>query len=317
MRWGIIPLMTAARMRIKLAIVIAGPTAAGKTAEAVRVAGALHTEIISADSRQVYRELCTGTAVPDSSERKKIKHHLLQHRSVLDNYNASMFETEALDALEKIFRRSDTAVIAGGSGLYLRALCDGIDDIPPVDPLIRTELQERMKKEGLESLRFELKKLDPEAYASMDLKNPNRILKALEISMTTGKPYSGFLRHGKKDRDFHILKVGLNMNRGALYERIDKRVDEMIRNGLLDEVKACMPYRDRNALKTVGYKELFDHLDGKTELKEAIRLIKRNTRRFARRQITWFNADPEIRWFEPGQTDEILSYIREHVTTEN
>ena len=288
----------------------------GKTQEAVRVARALHTEIISADSRQVYRELGIGTAVPDNSERKKIKHHLLQHRSVWDYYNASMFETEALEALEKIFRNSDTAVIAGGSGLYLRALCDGIDEIPAVDPEIRIQLQERMKNEGLESLRFDLKKLDPDSYAAMDLKNPNRILKALEISMTTGKPYSGYLTHGKKERDFHILKIGLNMNRGTLYERIDKRVDVMIQKGLLEEAKACIPYRERNALKTVGYKELFDHLDGKTDLKEAVRLIKRNSRRFARRQITWFNADPEFRWFEPGQTEEILGYIREHVKTE-
>ena len=288
----------------------------GKTQEAVRVARALHTEIISADSRQVYRELGIGTAVPDNSERKKIKHHLLQHRSVWDYYNASMFETEALEALEKIFRNSDTAVIAGGSGLYLRALCDGIDEIPAVDPEIRIQLQERMKNEGLESLRFDLKKLDPDSYAAMDLKNPNRILKALEICMTTGKPYSSYLNHGKKERDFHILKIGLNMNRGTLYERIDKRVDVMIQKGLLEEAKACIPYRERNALKTVGYKELFDHLDGKTDLKEAVRLIKRNSRRFARRQITWFNADPEFRWFEPGQTEEILGYIREHVKTE-
>ena len=303
-------------MRNKFAIIIAGPTAVGKTQEAVRVARALHTEIISADSRQVYRELGIGTAVPDNSERKKIKHHLLQHRSVWDYYNASMFETEALEALEKIFRNSDTAVIAGGSGLYLRALCDGIDEIPAVDPEIRIQLQERMKNEGLESLRFDLKKLDPDSYAAMDLKNPNRILKALEICMTTGKPYSSYLNHGKKERDFHILKIGLNMNRGTLYERIDKRVDVMIQKGLLEEAKACIPYRERNALKTVGYKELFDHLDGKTDLKEAVRLIKRNSRRFARRQITWFNADPEFRWFEPGQTEEILGYIREHVKTE-
>ena len=260
-------------MRNKLAIFIVGPTAVGKTDMAIRVAEALNTEIISADSRQVYRELSIGTAVPDSSEHKKVKHHLLQHRSVLDYYNASMFETEALDALEKIFRKNDTAVIAGGSGLYLRALSDGIDDIPTVDPEIRSQLQERLKSEGLESLRFELKKLDPESYSAMDLKNPNRILKALEVSIMTGKPYSSFLNHDKKKRDFHILKIGLNMNRGTLYERIDKRVDVMMEKGLIEEVRSCIPYRDRNALKTVGYKELFEHMDGKSELKEAVRLI--------------------------------------------
>ena len=304
-------------MSKKYLIVIAGPTASGKTEMAIRIAGTFHTEIISADSRQVYRELCIGTAVPDRGQLSKLKHHLIQHRSVLDNYNASMFEEEALQVLDKIFKKKEFAVLAGGSGLYIKALCEGIDDIPSVDPGVRESLQEKLVSEGIESLRYDLKKLDPDSYKTVDLKNPNRILKSLEVSITTGKPYSSFLKNNKKQRDFEIIKVGLNLNRGTLYERINLRVDEMMTNGLLEEVRSCMPYRNRNSLKTVGYKELFEHLDGKTELQEAVRLIKRNTRRFARRQITWFNGDPEIHWFEPGQPEEIITFIREHVETAN
>jgi tRNA dimethylallyltransferase len=302
-------------MSKKYLIVIAGPTASGKTDLAIRIAGTFHTEIISADSRQVYRELCIGTAVPDRGQLSKIKHHLIQHRSVLDNYNASIFEEEALKVLDKIFNKNEFAVLAGGSGLYIKALCDGIDDIPSVDPGVRENLRKKLESEGIESLRYDLKKLDPDTYRTVDLKNPNRILKALEVSITTGKPYSSFLKNNKKQRDFEIIKVGLNLNRGTLYEKINLRVDEMMTNGLLEEVRSCIPYRNRNSLKTVGYKELFEHLDGKAELQEAVRLIKRNTRRFARRQITWFNGDPEIHWFEPGQSEEIIKFIRGHVET--
>jgi tRNA dimethylallyltransferase len=285
----------------------------GKTEVAIRVANALHTDIISADSRQVYRELIIGTSVPETFQLKSARHHLLQHRSVKENYNASIFEMEALEVLEMIFRKKLPAVIAGGSGLYIQAICEGIDDIPAVDPEIRKQLQERIKSEGLENLRFELKKLDPVSYRNMDLKNPNRILKALEISLMTGRPYSSFLTHGKKQRDFRILKIGLNLEREILYERINNRVDEMMERGLLEEVRSLLPVRDTNALNTVGYKELFDHLDGKTSLEEAVSLIKRNTRHFARRQITWFKRDPGFRWFEPARVQEIIAYIGEHV----
>ena len=297
-------------MSQKLAVFVVGPTGVGKTGVALDLAESLQTEIISADSRQIYRELSIGTAVPGKSQLKRIKHHLLQHRSVRDYYNASMFEQEAIQTINKLFEKHPAIVVAGGSGLYIQAICEGIDDIPSVDPEVRKTLLERMEREGIESLRFELKKLDPESYSTIDLRNPKRILKAMEISLTTGKPYSGFLTREKKERGFLSLKIGLNLDRDDLYDRINLRVDEMMENGLLEEVKGLLGYRDMNALKTVGYRELFDYLDGKQTLPEALRLIKRNSRHYARRQLTWFNRDPEISWFRPEQTDEIISFVR-------
>jgi tRNA dimethylallyltransferase len=297
-------------MKNKYAIFFIGPTGVGKSAMAVRVAEALGTQIISADSRQVYKELSIGTAVPDKEQLGRVRHHLIQHRSVKDGYNASIFEMEALQVLESIFREEDRVVIAGGSGLYIQALISGIDDVPQVDPEIRRRLLERLYEEGLESLRFELKKLDPDSWANIDLKNPARILKALEISLTTGKPYSSFLTRKSKHRDFSPLKIGLILDRDLLYARIERRVEEMMENGLLKEVQSCLDYRDMNALKTVGYKELFDYLDGQTSLDRAIQLIKRNSRRYARRQLTWFNRDKEITWFSPDRFEEILDHIQ-------
>jgi tRNA dimethylallyltransferase len=299
---------TTSRMSINTAVLIVGPTGVGKTGVAIRLAESLGTEIVSADSRQVYRELTIGTAVPEEEQRKRVRHHLLQHRSVTEDYNASMFEEEALQALSDLFEKYGKAVVCGGSGLYIRAICQGIDDIPAVDPEVRRTLLQRMKEEGPESLRFELKKLDPVSYRNIDLRNPMRILKALEISLSTGRPYSGFLTRGKKKRDFQSLKIGLNIERNVLYNRINYRVDEMIEKGLLEEVRTCMEYCHLNALNTVGYRELFDHLDGNTSLPEAVDLIKRNSRRYARRQLTWFNRDQDIHWFEPGQVDEIIKF---------
>jgi len=302
-------------MKNKYAIFLVGPTGVGKTDMAFRVAEALGTRIISADSRQVYKELNIGTAKPGEELLGRVRHHFIQHRSVRDNYNASMFETEALQVLERIFQKHDTVVIAGGSGLYIQALISGIDDVPGVDPEIRRRLLERLYDEGLESLRFELKKLDPDSWASIDLKNPARILKALEVSLTTGKPYSSFLTRKSKQRDFTSLKIGLNMDRELLYTRIDRRVEDMMKNGLLEEVQSCMAYRELNALKTVGYKELFDYLDGHISLDRAIQLIKRNSRRYARRQLTWFNRDKEITWFSPDQFGEIMNHIDRNAQT--
>lgn len=304
-------------MKNKYAIFFIGPTGVGKSAMAVRVAEALGTQIISADSRQVYKELSIGTAVPDKEQLARVRHHLIQHRSVKDGYNASIFEMEALQVLESIFREKDRVVIAGGSGLYIQALISGIDDVPRVDPEIRRRLLERLYEEGLESLRFELKKLDPDSWANIDLKNPARILKALEISLTTGKPYSSFLTRKSKQRDFSPLKIGLILDRELLYARIEKRVEVMMKNGLLKEVQSCLDYRDMNALKTVGYKELFDYLDGQTSLERAIQLIKRNSRRYARRQLTWFNRDKEITWFSPDQFEEIMEHIHCYAQTGN
>ena len=308
---------TPSRMKNKHAVFIVGPTAVGKTALAVKVAEELGTQIISADSRQVYRELSIGTAVPGPEYTGRVRHHLLQHRSVEEGYNASMFEEEALQVMERLFRDHDTVVVTGGSGLYIQALESGIDDVPRADPGIRTELLTRLDAEGIESLRFELKKLDPVSWASVDLRNPKRILKALEISLTTGRPYSSFLTRKSKDRDFSILKIGLNLDRNELYARIEARVDVMIGAGLLEEVRSCLAFRSLNALNTVGYKELFDYLDGRNSIDEAVRLIKRNSRRYARRQLTWFNRDEEIAWFRPEQFSEIMEHIRRHAPEGN
>jgi len=304
-------------MSQKLAVFVVGPTGVGKTGVALELAETLQTEIISADSRQIYRELSIGTAVPSPDLLKRIKHHLLQHHSVRDYYNARMFEQEALHTMKRLFANYSAVVVAGGSGLYIQAICEGIDDIPAVDPEIRKTLLERMDREGIESLRFELKKLDPGSYSTIDLRNPKRILKAMEISLTTGKPYSGFLTREKKKREFRSLKIGLNLERNDLYDKINLRIDEMMENGLLEEVKGLMEYRDLNALKTVGYRELFDYLDGKQTLPGALRLIKRNSRHFARRQLTWFNRDPEISWFRPDQTGEIISFVRNAMAQTN
>lgn len=297
-------------MKISRAVFIVGPTGVGKTDLAIQVAESLHTEIISADSRQVYKELSIGTAVPGENQLKRVKHHLVRHRPVREYYNASMYEEEALETMKSLFEQYPEVVIAGGSGLYIQAICEGIDDIPAVDPGIRKTLLERMDREGIESLRFELKKLDPGSYRSIDLKNPKRILKALEVSLSTGRPYSSYLTRKKKERDFLILKIGLNLERELLYERINQRVDAMMEKGLLDEARNCLEYRDLNALNTVGYKELFEHLDGRLSEQEAVQLIKRNSRGYARRQLTWFNRDPGITWFRPDQADEIIKFIK-------
>ena len=297
-------------MKNKWAVFIVGPTGVGKTDLSIDVAESLHTEIISADSRQVYRELSIGTAIPPEDQLKRIKHHLIQHRSVTEYYNASMFEEEALQCMHKLLVKYPAVVVTGGSGLYLKAICEGIDDIPSVDPQIRKELFERMEREGIGSLRFELRKLDPDSYKNIDLRNPNRVLKALEVTLGSGMPYSSFLTREKKTREFDPLKIGLNMEREVLYDRVNRRVEEMMEMGLLNEVKECLPYREMNALKTVGYRELFEYLDGKCSLPEAVERIKRNSRRYVRRQLTWFHADPDIRWFRPDQKEEIIKHIK-------
>ncbi len=299
---------TTCRMNKKQAVFIVGPTGVGKTEVAVKVAETLNTEIISTDSRQVYSELNIGTAVPGKEILEKVPHHLVQHRSITEYYSAAMFEKEALHTLNILFEKFQTVILCGGSGLYIQAVCEGIDDLPKIDVDLRNTLIERLEREGLESLRFELKKLDPKSYQNIDLKNPKRILKALEVCLSSGKPYSGFLTRKKKNRDFGIVKIGLNMERESLYERINLRVDDMMQNGLLDEVKKSIQHREKNALNTVGYKELFDFIDGKHSLEEAVRLIKRNSRHYARRQLTWFNRDPDINWYQPDQMDEIIKF---------
>ncbi len=294
----------------KRIIVILGPTASGKTEMGIRLAESLQTEIISADSRQIYKELKIGTAPPTRKQLERVPHHFIGNKSIHDYYNASMFETEALSLLTKLFSKHDDIFMIGGSGMYINAVCSGIDDIPTVDPEIRLKFREQYEKEGIESLRIQLKMLDPVYYNSVDLRNPNRILKGLEISVMTGKPYSSFLSNKKKERDFRILKIGILSDREKLYERINHRVDEMIRQGLIEEARKMYSLRELNALNTVGYKELFAYFDHQISKDEAIELLKRNTRRFAKRQMTWFLRDKEIQWFEFSEENRILELIQ-------
>jgi tRNA dimethylallyltransferase len=297
----------------KTLIVILGPTAIGKTSISINIALHFNTEIISADSRQIYRELQIGTAVPDSHELHTVKHHLVQNHSIHDYYNASHFEIEVLSLLTSLFESNDTLVMTGGSMLYIDTLCNGIDDLPNVDPEIRKMVIAKFEKEGIEPLRLELKKIDPEYYQIVDLKNHKRILHALEIFYMTGRKYSSFRSNIKKVRNFNIIKIGLNTGRAILHDQINARVDKMIEAGLIDEARNFIEFRNLNALNTVGYKELFDYFDGNISLSEATELIKRNSRRYARKQLTWFNRDKEIHWFQPNQLNEIIQYLESKI----
>jgi len=290
-------------------IIITGPTGVGKTDLSIEIARILDTEIISCDSRQFFRELKIGTAVPSDEQLKIVPHHFIRHISVCDYYNAFMFETDTLSLLEKLFKNHNSVLMTGGSGMYIDAVCNGIDDIPDVDMDLREGLIKRMNEEGLESLRFELKILDPESYNFIDLKNGQRILRALEVSLQTGKPYSSFRKETKKIRPFDIVKIALNRDRNELYRRIDLRVDQMFDSGLVDEASEVFSLKGTYALKTVGYRELFDYFDGKTSLSEAKDLIKRNSRRYAKRQISWLLRDKEYSWFHPDDFEGIQNFI--------
>jgi len=292
----------------KILIVIVGPTGIGKTDLGLFLAKKLNTEIISADSRQFYKELKIGTAVPTDKELKEVKHHFIGNKSIDEYYNASNFEFEVIDLLKELYKTKDIVILLGGSGMYVDAVCKGIDYLPDIDIEIRNKLIKKFEEEGIESLRFQLKKLDPEYYKITDLKNPKRLLKALEICIQTGKTYSSFRLQKNKKRDFSVIKIGLNMNREKLYSIIEQRVDIMIKAGLVDEAKQFISKKGLNALNTVGYKELFPYLEGEYDLKRAIELIKRNTRRYAKRQLSWFNRDNEIKWFEPTEKNKILEF---------
>ena len=292
----------------KTLIIITGPTGIGKTAAGIALAKHLQTEIISADSRQIFKELTIGTAVPSLQELEAIKHHFIHSHSIQENYNASKFETEVLALLNKLFQQFNEVVMVGGSMLYIDAICNGIDKMPDADPEIRESLKKQHKTEGIESLRLQLKKLDPDYYYKVDLKNPARIIHALEICLMTGKPYSSFRSNLKKERPFRILKIGLNCDRDELHSRINRRVDKMVEAGLENEAKKVYRLRHLNALNTVGYREWFAFFDGEISRDKAIELIKRNSRRYARKQLTWFRKDPEIQWFEPQQTNDIIKF---------
>jgi tRNA dimethylallyltransferase len=300
-------------MNSKTLIILAGPTSVGKTSLGINLARFFKTEIVSADSRQIYNEMRIGTAVPDQDQLRSVPHHLIQYRPISQYYNASMFEQDALTVLKVIFSKHPTAILVGGSGLYIDAICYGIDELPPVDQEIREKLKQKFRDEGIESLRFDLKRLDPDYYDNVDLHNHKRILKALEISLITGKPYSSFLKKKKMNRYFNMIKIGLDLPREELYSRINMRVDKMISEGLLEEARSLYPDKQQNALKTVGYKELFQHLDGEISFDRAIELIKRNTRHYARRQLTWFRRYKDFKWFHPDQEEEIKAYILDHL----
>jgi tRNA dimethylallyltransferase len=290
-------------------IVLAGPTAVGKTDLSIELAKALQTEIISADSRQVYKEMRIGTAVPEPEQLAAVKHHFIQNKSIHNYFSAGKYELEALDLLKELFKKHSTVLLTGGSGMYIDALCKGIDKIPAPDTEIRKKVINKYETEGIESIRFELKRIDPEFYRLADLNNPKRIMKALEVFYQTGEKYSNLRAGHDKERDFDCLYIILDRERSELYERINQRTELMFEQGWLEEAKDLLSFSHLNALNTVGYKEIFTYLNGKHSLKRAKELIKRNTRRYAKRQITWFKRYDDAAWFHPSEKEEILNYI--------
>ncbi len=297
----------------KTLIIVTGPTGIGKTKLGIYIARHFKTEIVSADSRQIFKELSIGTAVPSTEELLMAKHHFIHSHSISENYNASKYENEALPLLDRLFQMHNEVIMVGGSMLYIDAVCKGIDIIPDADPEIREALKIRLVQEGVESLRLQLKKLDPVYYNQVDLKNPARIIHALEICLTTGKPYSSFRTNQIKERPFKIIKTGLNCDREILHQKINLRVDNMVKDGLEEEARGVYPLKHLNALNTVGYREWFAFFDGEISREKAIGLIKRNSRRYARKQITWFGKDPGTKWFEPGQENEIIETIEKQI----
>lgn len=292
-------------------IVLIGPTGVGKTELSLRIAKRFDTHIISSDSRQLYAGLSIGTAAPTPDQLDRVTHHFVGILQLTDYYSAAQYEADVLALLHVLFQQHDTVILTGGSMMYIDAVCKGIDDIPTVDAQTRSMMLEQYNTKGLEHLCAELRLLDPEYHRIVDLKNPKRVIHALEICYMTGKTYTSFRTQKKKERPFRIIKVGLTRNREELYQRINNRVDLMVEQGLLAEAKAVYPHRHLNALNTVGYKELFNYLDGKCDLPEAIDKIKQNTRIYSRKQMTWFKRDSEIKWFHPEHEDEIYAYLLE------
>jgi tRNA dimethylallyltransferase len=294
----------------KTLISIVGPTAIGKTALSIKLAQYFKTEIISADSRQFFKEMNIGTAVPSIEEQQAAKHHFIQHISIKDSYNVGDFERDAISKIIEIHKKNDVAIMVGGSGLYVKAITKGLDNFPDVDEDIRLELNQKLKNEGLEKLQNQLKELDLKAYNTIAIDNPQRLIRALEICIGSGQPYSSFLTNAYKSRPFNTISIGLNAERPIIYERINERVDMMVNNGLVAEAKELLPYKHFNALNTVGYKELFNYFEGEWTLDFAISEIKKNTRRFAKRQLTWFRKDDTIEWFDyTCSVEQIIEYI--------
>ena len=293
----------------KYVITVVGPTAVGKTALAVLLARQYDTCVISADSRQIYKELSIGTAKPSKEEQEDIIHYFIDSLSITESFNAGIFERQSLELVEKLFKKHDVIIVCGGTGLYIKALLEGMDTFPETDSELRKSLQNEFAVKGLDAMIEELKEIDGLTYRSIDLQNPVRVLRALEVYRQTGIPISDLRKGSRKERFFHTIKIGLTMERSLLNERIDKRMDAMLAAGLENEAQLNIEFRHLNALQTVGYTEVFGHLDGEYDREEMIRLLKRNSRRYAKRQMTWFGKDPEINWFQPNQVNEIISYI--------
>lgn len=293
----------------KYLISISGPTAIGKTGLSVFLAKSISTEIISCDSRQFFKEMKIGTAVPTAEEMEDIPHHFIGHLSIFDDYSVGDFEKDAISKIDELFKKYDRLIMVGGSGLYEKAVTDGLDEFPEIDKKYREQLNREFSESGIEKLQNELKIADPEYYKTADIQNPVRLIRALEIFRATGQKFSSFRIGQKTVRDFKLIKIGLELPREELYERINKRVDLMMEAGLLEEAKQLYPNRNLNSLQTVGYKELFDYFDRKSDLETAVSEIKKNSRRYSKRQLTWYRKDDRIVWFRPDEKEEILRYV--------
>lgn len=293
----------------KTLIVIAGATGSGKTNLSINIALHYHAPIISTDSRQFYRGIPIGTAQPDQEQLQMVEHHFIASHDLQQDFNCGAYEQEALQRLEELFCKHDYVVAVGGSGLYIKALCEGMDDLPEVDTALREQLMSQLQELGVDAMAKQLKELDPAYYEVVDRKNPARVLRALEVCIGTGMPYSSLRTCVKHQRPFNIVKIATDMDRALLYERIDRRVDMMVAQGLEQEARSVYHMRELNSLQTVGYREFFDYFDGTTSREEAIELIKRNSRRYAKRQLTWFRRDSEFAWFNPAEKEKIIEYI--------
>ncbi len=297
----------------KYLICIVGPTAVGKTSLSIQLAEFLGAEIISSDSRQFYEELNLGTAKPNDDELKMVSHHLINSLSIHDEYDVGKFEKEAIQIIENLHELNDFVVMVGGSGLFVDAVCNGLDTFPEVKAGMRDQLNLELEQNGLDALTDELKAKDPEYFEIVDSKNPQRVIRALEVIRSTGQKFSHFRKREKRERSFEVIKIGLEMDREVLYQRIDLRMDLMIEQGLFEEAKALLPFKHLNALQTVGYQEIFPYLEGEYDYEEAVRLLKRNSRRYAKRQLTWFRKDPEVNWFQPEQKTEVFSLLSKNL----
>jgi tRNA dimethylallyltransferase len=300
-------------MQNKYVIVITGPTGIGKTSLSIKLATYFNCSIVSADSRQIFKEIKIGTAAPAQEQLKQIPHYLVGTKSIFEYYSAYEYEQEALIIVKQLFESSNYVVLTGGSMMYIDAFCYGVDDLPTVDPELRQDLQRKFEREGLESIRRQLKLLDPEFYKQVDLKNPKRVIHALEICLMTGRPYSELRTNTKKQRPFQIIKIGLDIERSELHQRINQRVDQMIKEGLEQEAREFFKHKNLNSLNTVGYREFFTYFEGKITKEEAIELIKRNSRRYARKQLSWFRRDKEISWFNPDKLDEVIKFVESKI----